>query len=127
MASRKKKLSSALLLKFLNYVTLSPSVTEKYYAQVKGASISVDSSHVFPCNAAPPHFAFGAANSKFTVPGGQLIFGALADNVTYYGAIQSSGDETIGYFGTPFLEGIFTVFDYGAERLGFASATSPNY
>lgn len=112
----------------LNYVTLPPSVAASYYSQVTGATVSSgDGNYVFPCNSTLPSFTFIVAASRFVVPGGQLTFGTLADNATCYGAIQSSGNEAEGFFGTPFLEGIYTVYDYGARRLGFAVATSPNY
>jgi Eukaryotic aspartyl protease len=112
----------------LNFVTLPPSVTASYYAQVDGASFnSAVGSYVFPCNSTLPSFTFIVAASKFVVPGTQLTYGAVGDDVSCYGSIQPSGNETEGVFGTPFLEGIFTVFDYGARRLGFATATTPNY
>lgn len=77
-------------------------------------------SYIFPCNAVLPSFTFGAAGAKFVVPVAQLVFSALADGVNCYGTIQSSGDESEGFFGAPFLESLFVVHDLGAMILGFA-------
>ncbi|KAE9364979.1 acid protease [Stipitochalara longipes BDJ] len=116
----------------LNFVKIPDSIAASYYNLVPGSTFSTANAvYEYPCNATLPSFTFVANGSSLIVPGSpatQLQFGyPLADNITCYGAIQKSGDELEGVFGTPFLEGIYTVFDYGAKKIGFAPATSPNY
>jgi len=85
--------------------------------------------YVYPCNFTDslPSFTFIVNNASLVVAGGRQLWYAFQNDLTCYGTIQKSGDEIEGVFGTPFLKGIYTVFDYGAKRLGFAPATSPNY
>jgi len=119
----------------LNSVSLPDSIAASYYALVPGSTFNNDvASYEYPCNFTLPSFTFIVNGSSLVVPGGsysqlQFGYGFGPDNATCYGAIQKSGDESAGIFGTPFLEGIYTVFDYGAKRLGFAPAnqTSLNY
>jgi aspergillopepsin I len=112
----------------LNYTRLPPSVVASYHAKVAGSAVYKTTNwYSYPCNETLPTFTFGASTAKYTISADQLVYGYLADNVTCLTAIQSSGDEASGTFGTPFLAGLYTVYDYGAKRIGFATATSPNY
>jgi len=53
-----------------------------------------------------------------------VIFAELGtDKVNCYGAMQATSDSQFAYFGTPFMNALFVVHDYGAKRLGFAQRT----
>jgi len=53
-----------------------------------------------------------------------VIFAELGtDKINCYGAMQATSDSQFAYFGTPFMNALFVVHDYGAKRLGFAQRT----
>jgi len=50
-----------------------------------------------------------------------VIFAELGtDKINCYGAMQATSDSQFAYFGTPFMNALFVVHDYGTKRLGFA-------
>ena len=107
-----------------NLVLLPQSVTVKYYSYVRGAYQQGDGSWCFPCSTTLPTFTFGVGSSKAVVDSKHMIFAGLADGVNCYGAIQATTETGFAYFGTPFLDSLFVVHDYGNHRLGFAARTS---
>lgn len=107
-----------------NLVLLPNSITMNFYSHVEGAYKQSDGSWCFPCSATLPSFTFGVGGSLAVVAAKHLIFSGLADGINCYGAIQATGESSYAYFGTPFLNALFVVHDYGGHRLGFAARTS---
>ena len=104
-----------------NLVLLPQSVILKYYADVKGAYQQSDGSWAFPCKSVLPSFTFGVGIYKIVVPAKTLVFAELGtDRVNCYGAMQATSDSQFAYFGTPFMNALFVIHDYGNKRLGFA-------
>ena len=55
------------------------------------------------------------------IPSKSFIFAELgSDKINCYGGIQATGEGQFALFGTPFLNALFVVHDYGSKRLGFA-------
>jgi aspergillopepsin I len=104
-----------------NLVLLPQSMTDRYYAQVKGAWQQTNGFWMFPCAATMPTFTFGIGNSRLTVGPKNMVFLNLDDGVNCLGAIQQTEEDSYVLIGAPWLEGLFVVLDYGAKRIGFAA------
>ncbi|KAH8597914.1 aspartic peptidase domain-containing protein [Bisporella sp. PMI_857] len=107
-----------------NVVLLPQSIIKKYYADVAGAYQQSDGSWCFPCKSILPPFTFGIGQVKVVVPSKSFIFAELGlDKVNCYGALQATSESQFALFGTPFMNALFVVHDYGGNRLGFATRT----
>lgn len=107
-----------------NLILLPQSIAQKYYSYVSGAYQQSDGSWCFPCSSALPSFTFGVGSFRAVVDSKHMVFAGLSDGVNCYGAIQLTDETGFAYFGTPFLDALFVVHDYGGHRLGFAARTS---
>ena len=107
-----------------NVCLMPQSIVLKYYSYVHGAYQQSDGSWAFPCSATLPTFTFGVGSLRLVINSSHMIFAGLADGVNCYGSIQATSESSFIYFGTPFLEALFVVHDYGGKRLGFGARTS---
>jgi aspergillopepsin I len=104
-----------------NLVLLPQSMTNKYYAQVKGAWQQSNGFWMYPCSSTMPTFTFGIGTTRLTVGPKNMVFLNLDDGVNCLGAIQQTDEDSYVLIGAPWLEGLFVVHDYGAKRIGFAA------
>lgn len=75
---------------------------------------------VFPTStdlASLPQIQFAVGNNLFTVNPEELPFQDLGDG-TYYGGIQSRGDQDFDIFGDVFLRSVYAIFDQGNTQFG---------
>ena len=107
-----------------NLVLLPQSIIDKFYSYVKGAYHRSDGSWCFPCSSTLPTFTIGIGDSRVVVAAKHMVFAGLADGINCYGAVQATGESSYAYFGTPFLDALFVVHDFGGHQLGFAQRSS---
>ncbi|CAG8973816.1 hypothetical protein HYALB_00005561 [Hymenoscyphus albidus] len=107
-----------------NLTLLPLSMAKKYYAQVAGAYQLSTGFWTFPCASTLPSFTFGIGAARVTIQPKNMVFLELDDNVMCLGAIQNTEEDGFVLLGTPWLEGLFLVHDYGRKRLGFAARTN---
>lgn len=104
-----------------NLTLLPVSMANKYYAQVRGAYQLSSGFWTFPCTATLPTFTFGIGTARITIQPKNMVFLELDDKIMCLGAIQNTDDDSYVLIGTPWLEGLFLIHDYGQKRLGFGT------
>lgn len=97
------------------------------YSAIPGAKQSrQQQAWVFPTNtdlSSIPKIQFAVGDSLFTVNPEELPFQDLGDG-TYYGGIQSRGDQDFDIFGDVFLRSVYAIFDQGNTRFGCTQRAS---
>jgi hypothetical protein len=98
-----------------------------YYKQVKGAQFNQQvGGFIFPCNANLPDFGVGMGPNGHiaTVPGKDIIFNKLNQNVCF-GGIQSNAGAGIQILGDTFFNSQLVVFDGDNTQLQVAPKKGP--
>lgn len=97
------------------------------YAAIPGAKQSTQQqAWVFPTStnlSSLPKIQFAVGDNLFTVNPEELPFQDLGDG-TYYGGIQSRGDQSFDIFGDVFLRSVYAIFDQGNKRFGCTQRAS---
>lgn len=94
------------------------SVTTAYYANVAGAEL-YSGQWIFPCSATLPDFHVKVSGGyNVTIHGPFLNLGSVGSNYCYGGLQPTTGLPSIGI---ALYQSLFVVFDYGEERVGFAT------
>lgn len=91
------------------------------YGAIKGATQSTtQQGWVFPTSVATadlPTVEVAVGSKLFQINKEDLAFQDLGDG-TYYGGIQSRGDQDFDIFGDVFLRSVYAVFDQGNTQFG---------
>lgn len=97
------------------------------YDAIPGAKLNnQQQGYVFPTStnlASLPKIQFAVGDTLFTVNPEELPFQDLGDG-TYYGGIQSRGDQNFDIFGDVFLRSVYAIFDQGNKRFGATQRAS---
>ncbi|KAK3343602.1 aspartic peptidase domain-containing protein [Lasiosphaeria hispida] len=108
---------------------LADDIAAIYYKSIPTAlfnsSIGV---YQFPCSAVLPDFKIGfdghPGGAHAMVPGKYINYTVLEESTsTCMGGIQGNYGQPFAIFGDIFLKSVFTVFDVGNKRVGFANKT----
>lgn len=81
---------------------------------------------VFPTStdlASLPKIQVAVGDALFTINPEELPFQDLGDG-TYYGGIQSRGDQGFDILGDVFLRSVYAIFDQGNTRFGVTQRPS---
>jgi hypothetical protein len=70
-----------------------------------------------------PAVKLAIGDTLFTINPEELPFQDLGDG-TYYGGIQSRGDQTFDIYGDVFLRSVYAIFDQGNTRFGCTQRAS---
>ncbi|KXL47577.1 MAG: hypothetical protein FE78DRAFT_536830 [Acidomyces sp. 'richmondensis'] len=101
------------------------NLLEKVYGAIQGAQKSTtQQGWVFPTSSAIPQIQLAVGSTLFTLNPEDMKFQDLGDG-TYYGGMQSRGDQDFDIFGDVFLRSIYAIFDQGNKRFG-AVQRQPN-
>jgi len=111
---------------------LPASIVSNYYASVPSASLSSTAGgYVFPCDATLPDFGVVIKGTTFTVPGANIANGGGSGTVDAngndlcMGNLQvAGGADGTALLGDTFLTSVYTIFDVGKTRVGFAAKSS---
>ncbi|KAK5124648.1 hypothetical protein LTR85_001361 [Meristemomyces frigidus] len=91
------------------------------YDAIPGATLnSQQQGYVFPTSTATadlPTVEFAVGDTLFQVNKENFAFQDLGDG-TYYGGIQSRGDQNFDIYGDVFLRSVYAVFDQGNTQFG---------
>ncbi|KAF2774154.1 aspartic proteinase precursor [Teratosphaeria nubilosa] len=83
------------------------------YAQIPGATMSSQQQgYVFPSDATIPTIEFSVGDTLFSLDPETIKFEDLGDG-TYYGGIQSAGNQGFDILGDVFLRNVYAIFDQG--------------
>jgi len=100
---------------------------EAVYGAIKGAKqSSQQQGWVFPTStdlASLPKIQVAVGDELFTINPEELPFQDLGDG-TYYGGIQSRGDQGFDILGDVFLRSVYAIFDQGNKRFGVTQRAS---
>ncbi|KAH7914884.1 aspartic peptidase domain-containing protein [Hygrophoropsis aurantiaca] len=113
---------SAIVDSGTTVITGDTASVSKLYAAVGGVALG-DGTYAYPCDATP-EFAFQIGGKSIAVAPEVLNGGYLTDSINgkpmCLGAI--TGGDPIGFWilGDIFMRNIYTVFDLGNQRVGFA-------
>ncbi|KAI5116280.1 hypothetical protein M0805_009931 [Coniferiporia weirii] len=99
---------------------------KKIYAAIPGsadASSTVgDGYYTFPCSSVPDNVAMEIGGTKFTLSADTINLGAVSSGSSdCVGGIIADDSEGFWILGDVFLGNVYTSFDVGNERVGFAS------
>ncbi|KAJ2903731.1 hypothetical protein MKZ38_009469 [Zalerion maritima] len=100
---------------------VSDDVCEKLYAAIPGAKYnSQQQGWTFPTAVTAdqlPDFAVAVGDKEFVVQKEDLAFAPVGDG-TWYGGVQSRGDNPFDILGDAFLKSVYAIWDQGNARLG---------
>ncbi|KAF2171730.1 hypothetical protein M409DRAFT_17966 [Zasmidium cellare ATCC 36951] len=100
---------------------------EAVYGAIPGAKQNTQQqAWVFPTStdlSSLPKIQFAVGDNLFTVNPEELPFQDLGDG-TYYGGIQSRGDQDFDIFGDVFLRSVYAIFDQGNKQFGCTQRAS---
>lgn len=100
---------------------------EAVYAAIPGATQSTQQQGwVFPTStdlSTLPAIQVAVGSNLFTINPEELPFQDLGDG-TYYGGIQSRGDQDFDIFGDVFLRSVYAIFDQGNTQFGCVQRAS---
>ncbi|EME44244.1 hypothetical protein DOTSEDRAFT_71924 [Dothistroma septosporum NZE10] len=102
-------------------------VCQAVYGAIPGAKQNTQQQGwVFPTStdlSTLPQVQFAVGDTLFTINPEELPFQDLGDG-TYYGGIQSRGDQNFDIFGDVFLRSVYAIFDQGNQRFGATQRAS---
>ncbi|KJX92217.1 hypothetical protein TI39_contig5889g00004 [Zymoseptoria brevis] len=100
---------------------------EAVYGAIPGATKSTQQQGwVFPTStdlSSLPTVRLAIGDTLFTINPEELPFQDLGDG-TFYGGIQSRGDQTFDIYGDVFLRSVYAIFDQGNTRFGCTQRAS---
>lgn len=100
---------------------IDDATLKEIYAAIPGSSLSTSQQgYVFPTSTATadlPTVEFAVGDTLFQVNPENFAFQDLGDG-TYYGGIQSRGDQDFDIYGDVFLRSVYAVFDQGNTQFG---------
>jgi hypothetical protein len=104
-------------------ILLDDSAVKSIYSTIPGASLNNSAGGwVIPSSASSnlPSIGFSVAGTVYNIAPEDLLFADNGDG-TYFGAIQSRGQNPQDILGDVFLKRVYVVFDQttGSPRLGF--------
>ncbi|KAF8319645.1 acid protease [Clavulina sp. PMI_390] len=106
-------------------ILVDDAACKAIYGSIPGAKLDrSQGGWVIPKTVDPsslPDIGFSVEGTTYTIPGSDLIF-AAGSHGTYFGSIQSRGQNPQDILGDVFLKRVYAIFDQttGAPRIGFA-------
>ncbi|KII84530.1 hypothetical protein PLICRDRAFT_179353 [Plicaturopsis crispa FD-325 SS-3] len=98
---------------------LEDAAVEAIYKQIKGAKLSnTAGGWVVPAGAAVGDLGVEVGGVTYTIPGEDIKFADNGDG-TFYGSVQSRGNNPQDIWGDVFLKRVYTVFNVGEKKIGF--------
>jgi len=105
-----------------NLIIGDPSSVSDLHTKLGGKSVT-DVFYSFPCNKYPTiSFAFGGSGRTFQIPASLLNLGPVFDGSSdcWSSIIRGKNERRHWTIGATFLRSVYTVFDFGNKRVGFA-------
>lgn len=100
---------------------VSDQVCKDLYGQIKDASYSEQyQGYTIPKSITVdklPNFSVAVGDKEFVIRKEDLVF-ALADDNSWYGSVQSRGENPFDILGDAFLKSIYAIWDQGKSRFG---------
>ncbi|KAJ4302319.1 hypothetical protein N0V88_002463 [Collariella sp. IMI 366227] len=100
---------------------VSDEVCEALYAQIKGAEYNYEyQGYIIPKTVTLedlPEFKIAVGDHDFLIQKEDLLF-APADDNSWYGGVQSRGENPFDILGDTFLKSIYAIWDQGRKRFG---------
>ncbi|SPQ21001.1 86947e86-62a6-4305-9edb-9ac2d935c0ef [Thermothielavioides terrestris] len=100
---------------------VSDEVCEALYSQIQGSYYSEQyQGYIIPKSITAddlPDFSVAVGDKEFVIQKEDLLF-ALADDSSWYGAVQSRGENPFDILGDAFLKSIYAIWDQGNSRFG---------
>lgn len=95
----------------------------KFYSQIPGAQPAFDTvgqgMYTFPCSSVPTiSFTFGG--KAFPISQDDFNMGTTGSDGQCVGSIVGNDNMSFWIVGDVFLRGVYTAFDFGGKRVGFA-------
>ncbi|KAL1405695.1 hypothetical protein Q8F55_007361 [Vanrija albida] len=100
---------------------VSDSVVKALYAQIPGAKYNTSyQGWTIPLGITAeqlPKFSLAIGDTQFVIQPEDLVFTPV-DNKSWYGSVQSRGDNDFDILGDAFLKSVYTIWDQGNLRVG---------